>query len=94
VNERDVCISLLERCVTDGFMLGTIISRNEALRSKLLHWRFRTMREQQHVPVVVSHIENVRFRLEKGKKKSVARSDRVREVLIKFEDKRRKIEGR
>jgi hypothetical protein len=36
-----------------------IVSGHKTLGSKLLHGRFGTMREEQHVPATVSHLEDV-----------------------------------
>lgn len=44
-------------------MLHTVVSRDEALSSKLLHGGFGTMGEKQHIPVTVPHVEKTLFQL-------------------------------
>jgi hypothetical protein len=70
-------------------VLRTIVSGHKTLGSKLLHGRLRTMREKQHVPAAVSHLEDVpcRWWASKG-----GWGDRGDEMLNNVASERRRLE--
>jgi hypothetical protein len=73
-------------------VLHTIVSGDKALSSKLLHRRFRAMREEQHIPIAVSHVEDIRFPCER-RRKALREEVKEERVRVKYADERRKTGG-
>ena len=69
-------VSRISRFGDIALTLRTIISCDKALGSKLLQGRLRSMWEKQHVPIAVSHVEDVSFQFETPKKAETEEKER------------------
>lgn len=59
MDKRDFCIQLSKSLPRLTGLYRTIVSGHKTLSPKLLHGRLGTMREEQHVPAAVSHLEDL-----------------------------------